>query len=370
MSKGQNSSPDLKIIRHRGHESGFTLVELLVVLGVFILLTALTVPTFIETRPQRLLSAEANRMASIMRQGRLFALRDNQKVYMEFIPEIDMYRLWSESGWRSYSDIVDTTQDWDPDAGEYNGDFDGDGDYWWGDSGTPDSPTGNPEDPDVDLADRWLYNDTDGTYLDPDVLLMPSYPGNRPLRTVSPKLRISTAPFNIVRDFGESNAVAGDSIFPFGVDLRMRDFIWAGYESQPIGTRNGVLTHFPLYFLIFFPDGTVAASWDGQDSTDFDDEVRDLTPGRLGATQIHLQVRSEQYNPEAYNLFDPTLVIVGDEGPQEPDSPFNTLSRDDSQSNIYGRILTLNNLSGRIIIRNFKPQELDDLRIDYSIDYF
>jgi len=37
---------------------------------------------------------------------------------------------------------------------------------------------------------------------------------------------------------------------------------------------------------------------------------------------------------------------------------------------VYGRTIIINNLSGRIIIRNFEPREFDQLREDWNIDYY
>jgi hypothetical protein len=199
---------------------------------------------------------------------------------------------------------------------------------------------------------------------------MPSYPGNQPIRTLSPKLRISLDPTdpnfiitNITRDFGDTDAVAGENIVPFEVDIRMRDETWDNTKTA-MGKRNGVLSRFPLIFIVFFPDGTSAASWDMTDSTGFIDEITDLAPGMLGATQVHLQARTEAFNPESFNLFFPDVtdsITEGDTGPNAPISKFTTLALEDSNIDIYGRVITLNNLSGRIIIRNFPPNELDKL---------
>ena len=128
--------------------------------------------------------------------------------------------------------------------------------------------------------------------------------------------------------------------------------------------------NFPLVFLVFFPDGTVAASWDGPISNDLSDEVIDLRPGGLGASRIHLQARTEDYNAESYNLFNPQNVTQGDEGPQEPLSPYTTLSLEDSNSEVFGRTITLNNLSGRVVIKNYKPVDLDQLFVDFGYHYY
>jgi len=379
MTKRLGSARRADVFGLMSRQRGFTLIELLVVLGVFVALISMTVPSYLATRPYRLLSGETNRLAGSIRQGRLFALRDNVKVYMEFLPEIDTYRLWTAQGWRAYADVIDPPVR-NPARGDYDGDLDGDGDFWWGNSGTPDSPGGVPEDPDVHqdpVTGEWYYEDTDGTYADPDVLLMTAYPGNQPIRTLSPKLRIELDNnmdiANIMRDQGDTRSVAGDNIVPLEVDIRMRALRW-GITSLPLGKRNGVLSHFPLYFLVFFPDGTVQASWDAADSTGIDDEILDLDPGRLGAIQIHLQVRGKDYNLESYELFDPSTVFEGDEEPSEPVSPYDTLSLDDSMSDAFGRIITVNNLSGRLIIRNFRPYDLDKFHdpalYDPTVEYY
>ena len=371
MNQRLGGSRRTKALSCRVRERGFTLVELLVVVAIFVALISLTVPNYMATRPQRLLSGEANRLSGTIRQGRLHALRDNDKVYLEFLPEIDTYRLWSSSGWRAYGDLIDVSSDRDPDRGDYDGDLDGDGDcYWNGD------PSGEPEDPDVinDPFLGWVYRDTDGTYTDPDVLLMPTYPGNAPIRTVSPKLRIEVDPAtgevtNITRDLGDSGSVAGDNVVPFDVDLRMRNLA-AGWANFPLGKRNGVLTHFPLLFIVFFPDGTLAASWDADapiyDADELEEqETIDLDPGQLGALQIHLQARGDAFNPEeAYRLFHPEDWVNDwtgiDQGPYAPDCPFQTLSTDDANRETFGRVLTVNNMSGRVIIGNYQPSEADD----------
>jgi prepilin-type N-terminal cleavage/methylation domain-containing protein len=365
MNERLSGSGMKRTFNPRLREKGFSLVELLVVVAIFVALITLTIPDYLKNRPFRLLSGETNRLAAVIRQGRLFSLRDNQKTYLEFLPELDMYRLWSYSGWRAYSDIYDPANGRNPDLGDYDRDLDGDGDDYW--------DGGSPEDPNVfeDGLGYYYYDTTnwDGTTPDPDVFLLPTYPGNQPIRTVSPKLVIDTDPatgfiVDIYRDLGDAGSVAGDNIVPLDVDIRMENMTADWNPSHPIDIRNGVLSHFPVLFMTFFGDGTLAASWDQNLPTGIADEKIDLSPGALGAVQIYLQVRGDAFNPEAYLPFDPVNdVFFGDEGPDEPVSPFETLSIEDSNRDSFGRKITVNNLSGRVIIRNLRPMELDEKRL-------
>jgi hypothetical protein len=90
----------------------------------------------------------------------------------------------------------------------------------------------------------------------------------------------------------------------------------------------------------------------------------DLQPGRLGAAQIFLQVRGEKFNMRAYNDFDPNTALPGDSSADAPVSPYDTLSIQQATNDVYGRVITINNLSGRVIIRNIAPNELDKHYLD------
>ena len=95
------------------------------------------------------------------------------------------------------------------------------------------------------------------------------------------------------------------------------------------------------------------------------DEILDLQPGALGAAQIHLQVRGNKYNMKEYNVFDPTSVLPGDNSAGAPLSAYDTLSLEQSNADSYGRIITVNNLSGRVLIRNFMPSQIDTSLVPY-----
>ena len=325
-------------------DGGFTLIETMVVVSVLAILLALTVPNYVRTRPQRLLSAQANKIGQVIRYARLQALKNNEKYYLEFIPELDMYRLWGPAGWFAYADPMRHDS-----PGNIPGDFDGDGDDF-----------SDNEDPD-------LY---DGVMEDPDILLNPLYPPNLPILTVAPRLHIDAAGgviTDIYRDFENTDYLAGQSIFPFDIDLRMERLSWhptstdTDIITRPIGGTTGVniLSRAPLLFMEFYPDGTVASSWQFDQPLPLDErtEIRELEGGQLGVSEMFLQVRGDLNinagemwrHPEGGN---PT-------GAFDPPSHWETLDYSKAIELSYGRRILVNHATGRIKIENIAPRTLD-----------
>jgi prepilin-type N-terminal cleavage/methylation domain-containing protein len=331
---------------------GFTLVELLVVTTILAILFAMTIPNYLKTRPQRLLGAQANKIGQIIRYGRLQAVKDNKKYYLEFIPELDMYRLWGPSGWFAYADPFDLRGDWD-----------GDGLFFY-------APDNDPD----------------------DYILDPRNPDNVPIHTVAPKLKLVFDPplsappphtlVDIYRDFETPDFVAGQAVFPYDVDLRLnpldwnpgaRDLItrpaWPGYDGEVF-----ILSRTPLMFIVFFPDGTVASSWQyGSPQVlpaDLDEmlgqELRDLEGGQLGVTEIFLQVRGV-LNPNSHNLF--TYPQGGNpEGGYDIDtlSPYETLGYEQAIVEAFGRRVLVNHATGRIRVEDYAPINLDDVEDQFG----
>ncbi len=333
------------IERYRKGEKGFTLVEVLVVLTVFAILFSLTVPNYLRTRPQRLLGGQANKIGQLIRYARLQALRDNQKYYIEFIPELDMYRLWNYSGWRAYADPL-----------RLNGDWDGDGDDF-------------TDGEDADLMD--------GVIDDPDILLNPLYPANLPLHTVAPKLKLDTTGGvlnDISRDLDDPDMAAGQTVFPYDLDLRMEPLSW-NPGSTDIFTRPtwttavNILSRGPLLFMVFFSDGTVGSSWQfDQAAPGLADEIRDLEGGQLGVSEIFLQVRGD-LNTKADDLYpDPSGGNYN--GPFDPPSHWETLEYDKAIEASYGRRIIVNHATGRIKVEEFAPRSLDIDQAQNELVYF
>ncbi len=337
-----------RLDRTKKEEKGFTLVELLVVVTIFAILLGITVPNYLNTRPQRLLSAQANRLGQMIRFGRLQAIRDNENYYLEFIPELDMYRLWGKKGWDAYAD-----------PGDLNGDLDRDGDDY------------------TDGEDADLY---DGIVDDPDILLDPLLPENRPLNTVAPLLRVDLNSdgtlLDISRDLDNPDFVGDQAVFPYDVDLRLLPLSWnpgtSDLFTRPTWTDQvNILSRGPLLFIVFFPDGTVSSSWQFDPPPGLADEIRNLQGGQLGVTEIFLTIRGE-YNTRALDMYpdpsggnfngsyDPTITL----------SHWETLPYEKAINDTYGRRILINHATGRIKVENFAPEYLDRDQDDNELMYF
>ena len=330
----------------KNDHGGFTLIEVMVVISIFAILLAVTVPNYVKSRPMRLLSAQSNKIGQVVRYARLQALKDNIKLYLEFIPELDMYRLWGADGWFAYADPM-----------RLNGDWDGDGD---------------------DFTDSEDADLTDGVTDDPDIFLNPLFPDNFPILTVSPKLHIDVVTgtlTDIYRDYENPDYLAGQAVFPFEVDLRMAPLSWSPGTTDIITrptwtTAVNILSRAPLQFMVFFPDGTVASSWqfDTPLPVGLNTEIRDLEGGQLGVSEIFLQVRGD-LNIKAYDMFpDPT----GGNPSATFDAPshWETLDYAKAIQAEYGRRILINHATGRIKIEDFAPRALDVDQFNNELVYF
>jgi len=331
-------------------DGGFTLIEVMVVVSILAILLALTVPDYVRTRPQRLLGAQANRIGQVIRYARLQALKNNENYYLEFIPELDMYRLWGPKGWFAYADPMRLEGDWDGDSGTGKDDF-------------------------TDNEDTDLY---DGVMEDPDILLNPLYPENLPILTVAPRLHIDAAGgvlTDIYRDFENPEYLGGQAVFPFEVDLRMEPLSWSPGSTDIITrptwtTAVNILSRAPLLFMVFYPDGTAASSWqfDQPLPLGLDTEIRDLPGGQLGVSEIFLQVRGD-LNINADEMW----RYPGGGNPSgafDPPSHWQTLDYAKAIEPSYGRRILVNHATGRIKIEDFAPRALDIDQDNNELVYF
>ena len=77
---------------------GFTLMELMVVIAIISILSALAVPNFIKLRPKRQLSAATNEILSVMQYARSRALKENTRVGLLFNTANETYKVFFDNG--------------------------------------------------------------------------------------------------------------------------------------------------------------------------------------------------------------------------------------------------------------------------------
>ncbi|MFH1515816.1 MAG: prepilin-type N-terminal cleavage/methylation domain-containing protein [bacterium] len=320
-------------LRRSEHESGFTMVEVLVVLAIVGILAATVIPSYLRTRPQRMLSATTNLLVANFNSARVLAIQNNANVYMEFLPEVDTFRIWDQVGWNRYLTL----------------------------SVFPAGSTINS----FSIS---------------------------PVKTFSPLLRysITAGVPTLFRNLGSERAIGGEKVVPLEVDIRMdpnpctdQDLDRTALTARPpyvdVPDRMKLLSRVPALFLQFNPDGSVSSSWSNpctsvEESLDANDQP---PPGRyLGVTEIFLQVRGDM-NPMYAGDYLSNYPITDIEG-IFPNQSLETMYYEDgtprqlgafqgaereikhaAMSDANGRRIIINNATGRVIVENWAPYNID-----------
>ena len=79
-------------------QAGFTTLELLVVIGIVAILSAIALPNFLGWKPAKQLQSAASEVKSALQTARLTAVKENICVTIEFDPANDNYRIFSDDG--------------------------------------------------------------------------------------------------------------------------------------------------------------------------------------------------------------------------------------------------------------------------------
>jgi type IV fimbrial biogenesis protein FimT len=79
-------------------KSGFTIIELMVIIAIISILATVAIPNFFAWRPKRQLSAAAKDVFSVMQYARSRALKDNVSVGLEFDPANEEYTVFLDNG--------------------------------------------------------------------------------------------------------------------------------------------------------------------------------------------------------------------------------------------------------------------------------
>ncbi len=79
-----------------GEKSGFTLYELLIVIAITAVLSAIAIPNFIKWLPKYRLGSAARSLLSAMQYSRLMAVKENVNVLVNFDPGNNLYRIFAD----------------------------------------------------------------------------------------------------------------------------------------------------------------------------------------------------------------------------------------------------------------------------------
>lgn len=76
--------------------SGFTLYEMLAVIGIVAVLSTIAIPNFLGWLPKYQLGSAARTLLSVMQYARLVAVKDNVDILVNFDPDKDKYIVFPD----------------------------------------------------------------------------------------------------------------------------------------------------------------------------------------------------------------------------------------------------------------------------------
>ena len=94
-------------------QTGFTALELLVVIGIVAILSAIAIPNFFGWMPAKRLQSAAADVQSALQTARLAAVKGNICVTVLFDPDNDNYRIFLDHGGSDVSNACNGTLDAD-----------------------------------------------------------------------------------------------------------------------------------------------------------------------------------------------------------------------------------------------------------------
>jgi type IV fimbrial biogenesis protein FimT len=76
--------------------TGFTMIELMTTIAIIAILCGIAIPNYIGWLPKYRLGSAARELLSAMQYGRLTAVKNNTAVQVQFYPDQDNYRIFTD----------------------------------------------------------------------------------------------------------------------------------------------------------------------------------------------------------------------------------------------------------------------------------
>ena len=100
LPSATNAGPALHLLKQEvmtmRKTFGFTLLEVMTVLGIIAVISTIAIPHFIGWLPRHRLGGAARDILSAMQYGRLTAVKNNADVQVIFYPDQDNYRVFAD----------------------------------------------------------------------------------------------------------------------------------------------------------------------------------------------------------------------------------------------------------------------------------
>jgi prepilin-type N-terminal cleavage/methylation domain-containing protein len=94
-------------------QAGFSMLELIVVIGIFTILLSIAIPNFLGKMPARRLESAASDVNAALQRARLAAIRENTCVVIEFNSSHENYRIFVDNGGADPNNACNKIQDAD-----------------------------------------------------------------------------------------------------------------------------------------------------------------------------------------------------------------------------------------------------------------
>jgi type IV fimbrial biogenesis protein FimT len=90
---------EMVLKKNTGSNAGFTLIELMVVIGILSIMSSIAIPNIISWLPDYRLRSAARDIVSCFQKAKLRAVKENTTTVIKFDISNDKYVAWVDNGW-------------------------------------------------------------------------------------------------------------------------------------------------------------------------------------------------------------------------------------------------------------------------------